>query len=69
MSFIFAAGIRQHSHSRFRVPWYSRPYFTVSNSRILFSSPPTTGRAAVEVFDPSSTWDDLTELTALTVSL
>jgi hypothetical protein len=35
-----------------RVPWDSRPYFTVSDLRLPFSSPPTTRRATVEVFDP-----------------
>jgi hypothetical protein len=34
-------------------------YFTVSDLRLPFSSPPTTRRAAVEVFDPASTWDFL----------
>jgi hypothetical protein len=29
--------------------------FTVSNSRLPFSSPPTTRRVTVEVFDPAST--------------
>jgi hypothetical protein len=38
-----------------RVPLYSRPYFTVSDLRLLFSSPPTTRRVTVEVFDPAST--------------
>jgi hypothetical protein len=51
LSFTFAAGHRQHSHSRVRVPWDSRPYFTVSYSRLLFSSPPTTRGDTVEVFD------------------
>jgi hypothetical protein len=32
----------QRSHSRVRVPWDSRPYFAVSDSRLSFSSPPTT---------------------------
>jgi hypothetical protein len=57
LSFTFAAGTRQHSHFRIRVPWDSRPYFTVSGSRVPFSSPPTTRRATVEVFDPASTRD------------
>jgi hypothetical protein len=52
LSFTTAAGLRQGSHSRVRVPWDSRPYFTVSDSS------PTTRRAAVEVFDPASTRDD-----------
>jgi hypothetical protein len=33
----------------------SRPYFTVSDLRLPFSSPPTTRRVTVEVFDPAST--------------
>jgi hypothetical protein len=45
----------QRSHSRVRVSWDSRPYFTVSNSRLPFSSPLTTRRVTVEVFDPAST--------------
>jgi hypothetical protein len=57
LSFIIAAGPSQRSHSRVRVPWDSRPYFTVSDSRLPFLSPPTTLRATVEVFDPASTWD------------
>jgi hypothetical protein len=36
-------------------PWDSRPYFTVSDLRLPFSSPPTTRRVTVEVFDPVST--------------
>jgi hypothetical protein len=35
--------------------WDSWPYFTDSDSRPPFSSPPTTRRATVEVFDPAST--------------
>jgi hypothetical protein len=50
-----AAGPRQRSHSRVRVPWDSQPYFTVSDSRLLFSSPSMTLRATVKVFDPAST--------------
>jgi hypothetical protein len=34
---------------------FSRPYFTVSDLRLPFSSPPTTRRVTVEVFDPAST--------------
>jgi hypothetical protein len=55
VSFTIAAGPRQRSHSRVRVPWDLRPYVTVSDSRLPFSSPPTTRRATVEVFDPAST--------------
>jgi hypothetical protein len=55
LSFTIAAGPRQRSHSRVRVSWDSRPYFTVSDSRLPFSLPPTTRRVTVEVFDPAST--------------
>jgi hypothetical protein len=51
LSFTIAAGSCQRSHSRIRVPWDSRPYFTVTDSRLPFSSPRTTHRATVEVFD------------------
>jgi hypothetical protein len=57
LSFIIAAGPRQRNHSRVRVPWDSRPYFTGSDLSIPFSSPPTTLRATVEVFDPATTRD------------
>jgi hypothetical protein len=56
LSFTSAADPRRRSHSRVRVPWDSRPYFTVSASRLPFSSPPTTRRVTVEVFDPAFTW-------------
>jgi hypothetical protein len=55
LSFTIAAGPRQRSHFRVRFPWDSWPYFTVSDSRLPFSSPPTTRRVTVEVFDPAST--------------
>jgi hypothetical protein len=55
--FTTAAGLRQRSHSRVRVPWNSRPYFSVSDSRLTSSSRPTTRRVTVEVFDPASTRD------------
>jgi hypothetical protein len=42
LSFTIATGQRQRIHSRVRVPWDSRPYFTVSDSRLHFLSPPTT---------------------------
>jgi hypothetical protein len=54
LSFTSAAGASQRSQSRVRVPWDSRPYFTVSDLRLPFSSPPTTRRVTVEVFDPAS---------------
>jgi hypothetical protein len=59
-SFTTAAGPRQRSHSLVRAPWDSRLYFTVSDSRYPFSSPPTTRRATVEVFDSASTLDSQT---------
>jgi hypothetical protein len=49
LSFKIAAGPCQ------QVPWDSRPYFTVSDSRLPFLLPPTTRRVTVEVFDPAST--------------
>jgi hypothetical protein len=55
LSFVYAAGPCQRSLSRVRVPWYSRQYFTVSDLRLPFSSPPTTRRVTVEVFDPATT--------------
>jgi hypothetical protein len=55
LSFTIAAGLRQRSHFRVRVPWDSRPYFAASDSRLPFSSPPTTRRATMEVFDLAST--------------
>jgi hypothetical protein len=36
LSFTIAASPRQRSHSRVQVPWDSRPYFTVSGSRLPF---------------------------------
>jgi hypothetical protein len=55
LSFTTAAGPRQRINSRVRVPWDSRSYFTVSDSRLPFLSPPTPRRATVEAFDPAST--------------
>jgi hypothetical protein len=37
--------------------WGSRLYFTLSDSRLPFSLPPTIRRVTVEVFDPASTQD------------
>jgi hypothetical protein len=59
LSFTIIAGPRQRSHSRIRVPWDSRPHFTVSDSRLPFSLSPTTRRATVEVFDPASIRDTI----------
>jgi hypothetical protein len=55
LCFIYAAGPCQRSLSPVRVPWDSRPYFTISDLRLYFSSPPTTRKVTVEVFDPAST--------------
>jgi hypothetical protein len=55
LSFTIAADPRQRSHSQVRVPWDSWPYFTLSDSRLSFSSPTTIRIATVEVFDPAST--------------
>jgi hypothetical protein len=55
LSFTIAAGRSQRSRSPVRAPWDSRPYFTVSDLRRPISSPPTTRRITVEVFDPAST--------------
>jgi hypothetical protein len=55
LSFTIAASPRQGSHSRVQVPWDSWPYFTISVLWLPFSSPPSTRRVTVEVFDPAST--------------
>jgi hypothetical protein len=57
LSFKTAAGPRQRNHSRVRHRWDSRQYFTVSDSKLHFSSPPLIRRATVKVFDPVSTQD------------
>jgi hypothetical protein len=57
LSFTTTAGPCQRTHSRVRVPWDSRPYSTVSDSRLSFLSPRMTRRATVEAFDPASTRD------------
>jgi hypothetical protein len=49
---VYVAGPSQRSLSRVRVLWYSRTYITVSNFSLPFSSPPTTHRVTVEVFEP-----------------
>jgi hypothetical protein len=53
--FVCAAGPCHRSLSRVLVSWDLRPYFTLSDLRLPFSSPPTTRRVTVEVFDPAST--------------
>jgi hypothetical protein len=55
LSFVYAAGPRQLSLSRVRVPWDLWQYFIISDLRLSFSSPPTTRRVTVEVFETSST--------------
>jgi hypothetical protein len=62
LSFTIAAGARQRSHYRVQVPWESRPYFTVSDSRLLLLSPPVTRRVTVEIFDPAFTRELTTQL-------
>jgi hypothetical protein len=63
-SFKITAGPRQRSRSRVRVPWDSRSYFAVSDSRLPFSLPPTTRRVTVKVFDLASTRDGPIENTS-----
>jgi hypothetical protein len=58
LSFTIAAGHHQRTHFRVRVPWDSWSYFTVPDSRLLFSSPHTIHRATVEVFDSAPTPDN-----------
>jgi hypothetical protein len=55
LSFVYAAGPRQHSLSLVQIPWDSWPSCTVSDLRLPFPSPPTTRRVTVEVSDPAST--------------
>jgi hypothetical protein len=47
LSFIIAASPRQGSHCRVQVPWDLRLYFTLSDSRLPLSSPPTARRVTV----------------------
>jgi hypothetical protein len=54
LSFVYAAGPCQRSLSRVRVPWDLRPYFTVSDLRLRFSSLPTTRRVTVPASTGSS---------------
>jgi hypothetical protein len=69
LSFLYAGGPCQRSLSRVRVPLDTRPYFTVSDSRLSFSLPPTTRRDTVEVFDPASTREQQTKLKSKFVQL
>jgi hypothetical protein len=52
---LYVAGTCHRSLSLVRVPRDSQPYFTVSDLRVLFSSPPTILRVTMEVFDSAST--------------
>jgi hypothetical protein len=68
LPFTIPAGPRQCSHFRVRVPWDSWPHFTVSDSRLPFSPPPTSLRVTVEVFGPAFTrvfWSELSSLLIL----
>jgi hypothetical protein len=69
LSFVYAAGPCQRSLSRVRLPWGSRPHFTVPDLRLPISSPPTTRRVTVEVFDPASTLVSLILSTKVKVTL
>jgi hypothetical protein len=55
LTFVYSSGPFQRSLSRVRVPWDSWPSYTVSDLRLPFSSPPTTRRITVEVFETAST--------------
>jgi hypothetical protein len=55
LSFTIAAGPCQCSHSLVWASLDSQLCFTVSNLRLPISSPPTTRRVTVEVFNPAST--------------
>jgi hypothetical protein len=59
LSITVAAEPSQRSHSRVRVQWDWRSYFSVPGLRLSFSSPPTTRRATVEVLDPASTRESI----------
>jgi hypothetical protein len=48
LSFVYAACPCQRSLSWVRVPWDSRPHFTLSDLRLPFSSPPMTRRVMAE---------------------
>jgi hypothetical protein len=67
LSFTIVAGPRQRSLSRVRVPWDSGPYFTFSDLRLPFSSPPATRRVTVVEFDSAST--QVSELTSKRTSV
>jgi hypothetical protein len=55
LSFTIAAGSSQRSHSRVRVPWDSRPYFTVSDLRLPFFFASYDSQGHGGIFYPAST--------------
>jgi hypothetical protein len=55
LSLVYATDPRQRRPSWVRVPLVSWSCFTVSDLRLTFSSPPTTRKVTVEVFNPAST--------------
>jgi hypothetical protein len=58
LPFTVDTGPDQRSHSRVRVQQdCATLFYTLSDSRLPFSSPPTARRVTVEVFDPVSTRD------------
>jgi hypothetical protein len=73
LPFTIAPGPRRYSHFRFRVLCYPWPYYTVSDSRLPFMSPPTTPRVTVKVFYPTITtesyWVIAQQWTSLLTSL
>jgi hypothetical protein len=66
--FTVATGPRQRSHSRVRVPWDSRPYFTFSDSRLPFPSPPTTRRGPWRYSTPPPHGIHSTQLNCLLIT-
>jgi hypothetical protein len=61
LSFEIAAGTRQRSYSRVRVPWDLRPYFPVSDSRLFLFVSSYDSQGYGGVFDPASTRDSETK--------
>jgi hypothetical protein len=68
LSFVYAAGSCQRSVSRFPVPWDSRPYFTASDLRLHFSSPPRT-RSVTDHIENTYCCGDVLSRISLTTSL
>jgi hypothetical protein len=57
-SFTISVSPRQRIHSWVRVSWDWQPFLLSQIRKFLFSSPLTTRRATVQVFDPTSTGID-----------